>query len=231
LKALSNAQDGGSLEEFGLLYRMKTTCNATEEDIICHCSDFVFDITDPVSLTYLWSFLLLGKNIEVQDKLMAEINSVCNNERPIVFADLDRMPYLNGITKEVQRLRPVSPLILRKLEESWKIGGYEIPQGYTVGLSTFVTQHSAEYFPDPEKMMPERWMTQDGSKVTGESAYHPFGIGKRVCGGKLVVLMMLKLFIANMVQNFVIKSQGVNFMLKNILYPDGEIHVELEPRK
>lgn len=39
---------GGSLEEYGLLHRLKNVCNASDEEIRLHCTDFCTDISDPV---------------------------------------------------------------------------------------------------------------------------------------------------------------------------------------
>lgn len=43
-----------------------------------------------------------------------------------------------------------------------------------------------EYFPDPEKFLPERWLRKDGTRNTDINpwVYQPFGFGPRSCVGK-----------------------------------------------
>jgi hypothetical protein len=48
LDLMRKTENGGSVEEFGLLHRLKNVCHASDEEARLHCTDFTFDISDPV---------------------------------------------------------------------------------------------------------------------------------------------------------------------------------------
>jgi cytochrome P450 len=52
----------------------------------------------------------LIQNPDVQRKAHAEIDAVIGHDRSPVWADLDRLPYINMIVKEGHRWRPILPL-------------------------------------------------------------------------------------------------------------------------
>lgn len=60
--------------------------------------------------------------------------------------------------------------------------GILFPKGMNVSVFPFAYQRNPEYFPEPEKFVPERFETFNG-KFT--FAYTPFSAGPRNCIGNL----------------------------------------------
>lgn len=53
------------------------------------------------------NIMFLATHPEVQEKAQREIDAVCGAERLPTFSDFKKMPYINCIIKESQRIRPV----------------------------------------------------------------------------------------------------------------------------
>jgi cytochrome P450 len=82
------------------------------------------------------------------------------------------------------------------------IDGHQIPKGIAVGVNIYSLHHTEEYFPDPFKFSPERWLASgNGTEPSAEQrrtreAFCPFSIGHRSCAGKPVAYLEASLTLA-----------------------------------
>lgn len=93
--------------------------------------------------------------------------------------DLDGDEYLDAVTKETLRIRPVIFSSGRLLKEPVEIGGYLLPAGAIVNPGIGLVHQNAELYPDPERFDPDRMIGATLSPTT----YLPFGGGNRRCIG------------------------------------------------
>ncbi len=87
--------------------------------------------------------------------------------------------YLTATIQETLRLRPVIVLVIRKLTEPVRIGGYEIPAGASVNPCIHLIHRDPEIYPEPERFLPERFL----DRPPGTYTWIPFGGGVRRCLG------------------------------------------------
>ena len=87
--------------------------------------------------------------------------------------------YLDALAKEALRIRPVIPAVTRRLTRPVQVGRYHFPAGVTLLPMITLMHSSPEFFPDPERFIPERFL--DGQSDT--YAWIPFGGGRRRCIG------------------------------------------------
>jgi cytochrome P450 len=88
-------------------------------------------------------------------------------------------PYVDAVIKETLRLRPVLPIVLRKLKAPMEIGGWELPEGVSVTPSIYLLHRRPDLYPDPLAFRPERFLEQPAGTYT----WIPFGGGVRRCLG------------------------------------------------
>jgi cytochrome P450 len=87
--------------------------------------------------------------------------------------------YVDAVIKETLRIRPVVPIVVRRLQRPFRVLGRDLPAGTVVAPCIYLTQRRPDDYPEPERFRPERFL--DGSPDT--YAWLPFGGGVRRCVG------------------------------------------------
>jgi cytochrome P450 len=87
--------------------------------------------------------------------------------------------YLDGVVKEALRIRPVVPVVARRLTEPATVCGYTIPAGTILMVSIYLAHNDPRTYPEPEEFRPERFL----AGVPEGAAWIPFGGGVRRCLG------------------------------------------------
>jgi cytochrome P450 len=96
--------------------------------------------------------------------------------------------YLDAVGKEVLRLKPVLPVVARRLREPVTIGGYDLPAGADVAPCIYLVHHREDVYPEPDAFRPERFLGVKGGTYT----WLPFGGGVRRCIGASFALFELQ---------------------------------------
>ncbi|XP_063680877.1 cholesterol 24-hydroxylase-like [Bolinopsis microptera] len=161
------------------------------------------------STTLLWCLGELVRNPAVMDKLVDEIDEVWigsnvdSTTNPSVIGDtLKQMTYLEAFVKEVLRYHPPVQFILRKTGQQVKLCGYNLPAGTTLLSSQYVLHHFEQYWSDPDKFEPERFLTTSPKPYT----YIPFFLGPRKCIGKNFAILELKCILCELLSRFEVEK-------------------------
>lgn len=137
-----------------------------------------------------WALYWIGYLPEVQDKLLAELDSLDPNSDPSAIA---RLPYLTAVCQETLRLYPVVlnafPRIVKKPME---LMGYQLEPGTIVLASIYLAHQREDIYPDPKQFKPERFLERQFSPYE----YLPFGGGNRRCIGLAFAQFEMKLVLA-----------------------------------
>ncbi|KAF8994953.1 cytochrome P450, partial [Cyathus striatus] len=127
--------------------------------------------------------LMMTRNPDIQKKAQAEIDSVVGTQRLPIMSDIDALPYLNCITKEVLRMTSVIPVMPHSLDEDDIYDGYLIPKGAWVMVNTWAIFHDPNNYRNPFEFNPERFSPSHGSAAELDPEVLCFGIGRRSCPG------------------------------------------------
>jgi cytochrome P450 len=80
------------------------------------------------------------------------------------------------------------------------INGHHVSAGVDCGKGIYRIHHQADYFPQPYKCLPERWIlsgsNSEAAAEMGQSIWAPFSMGPRGCVGKTVAIMQLSISLA-----------------------------------
>ncbi|KAL3684718.1 hypothetical protein R1sor_002740 [Riccia sorocarpa] len=151
--------------------------------------------------TMMWTLILLAKHPQCLTKLREEHLHIKMRigERQLTLEVID----------ETLRLVNVAPMLFRTVLQDVDFSGYRFPKGWRVLPWLRAPHMDPEYFPQPEKFIPERW---DDKNVKFE-AFRPFGGGARTCVGNDFARLQVSVFLHHV-------SVGYKWALLN---PDAKV--------
>ncbi len=153
---------------------------------------------ETTAMNMTWTWYLLMEHPDVMARLKAEVDAALG-DRPAAMADLANLKYAEMVIKESMRLYPPAASVGREPIHDLELGGYTIPKGALLTLSTYGMHHNPKVFPNPEVFDPERFSPENEKRIP-RYGYLPFGAGPRVCIGNSFALMEARLILATMVQ-------------------------------
>ncbi|CAG2115383.1 unnamed protein product, partial [Medioppia subpectinata] len=206
----------------------------SDDDFVTNSMIFLtagFDTTSS-----LLSFLCyeLAINELCQQRLYEEINKFSDD---INYETISQMPYLEACVAETLRLYNPITTVGRIADEEYTVGdtGLTIPVGMFVAFDLHVLHHSPEYYPDPMRWDPERFLPENRHKLVPKT-YMPFGTGPRNCVGMRFALMEAKTAIVQLIRRFQFRrSVNTTIPLKFkkfnfILDAEKDIKIEMQIR-
>jgi cytochrome P450 len=116
----------------------------------------------------------------------------------------DQDEYADAVVRETLRLRPVLPIVLRKLAAEMEIGGYSLPPGTWVAPCAYLIHRREEIYPEPERFLPERFLGRQPDTY----AWMPFGGGVRRCLGASFAQLEMKQVLRTVVANVELRPAG-----------------------
>ena len=147
-----------------------------------------------------WTWYLLSRHPDVEARLLDQTRRVLGG-RPPAMTDLPDLPYSDMVVREAMRLYPPAPGFAREPIEDVSIGGYLVPKGSLVSVSTYALQRDPRFFQDPEWFDPDRFAPGWEERIP-RYAYLPFGGGPRTCIGNGFAMIEARLVLSTVTQRF-----------------------------
>lgn len=168
-------------------------------------SDLYAAGSDTTATAVLNFFLFMALHPEVQRHAQQEIDRVTRGERLPVYADLNDLPYVLAIVKEVHRWHPVGPMGFphcAAADDEYK--GFLIPKGAILITNVWNIFHNPAKYPNPSAFMPERHLERGAEDqlsaekggVNEDPMKIDFGFGLRQCPGRHLAQNTLLLTVA-----------------------------------
>ena len=143
-----------------------------------------------------WALYWIHHLPEVREKLLQELDALGENPDPNAIL---KLPYLNAVCQETQRLYPVVMLALNRVVKSpLKIMGYCLEPGTLVIPCIYLTHHREDLYPEPKQFKPERFLERQFATYE----YFPFGGGNRRCIGMAFAQFEMKVVLATVLSRW-----------------------------
>ncbi|KAG4426254.1 hypothetical protein IFR04_000720 [Cadophora malorum] len=189
--------------------------------IVDQMSEILLAGSETTSGTIACLFLEIARNPEVKKKLLDSL-PVRGIQDPIIDSrEIRNDPsyrYLNACIKENLRLHPIASEMGRRTGKEWiTLMGYDLPPHTVVSASYRQLHRNGEFWPQPLRFWPERWLDGDereGAPEPDMTAYYPFSGGKHSCIGINFAWAEMRMVAANFLSRFDIDEvpgQDVDF--------------------
>ncbi|KAH6643447.1 cytochrome P450 [Truncatella angustata] len=204
-----------------------TEHSLSQTEIILNIALFISAGTDTTATALTgWAYFVCT-NPNVYQRLISEIRGALGTDDDIKWDKVRKLPYLEATIHESLRLFPPSPASQQRVvpRGGATINGLHVPEGITVAVPPWVSTHSRLHFKEPDAFRPERWLGEDKDYINDHlSASLPFGTGPRVCIGRNLAYMEMRLITAHLLWKFDLEIDRGDFGKKNDVWGlDGKM--------
>lgn len=206
----------------------------TDEEIIGCIITLQFASADTTKNLMTNILYFLGTNMNFQPHLLGEILKHGLNKDDCGYENLDGSEYLNNFLKECLRLfGPGVQSFDREVIKDFKLGKYTLKKGTIVVVPFNANGVSEKYFDNPYHFDPDRF-TSENMKKLDKMAYHPFGFGRRGCFGKNLGVLISKLLVVHLLEEYQIEFDGEQcrhpYFMVSITYGVSECQLYVQHR-
>ena len=110
----------------------------------------------------------------MQEKLAEELARIHPTD-DVDYDDIGNSTYLDAVVKENMQMHLALNRVLRVALEDVDLGKFKVQKGQVCGVSLFNVHHNPEFYPEPYKFRPERFLNGE----VDENLYMPFSLGPR----------------------------------------------------
>jgi cytochrome P450/nitrite reductase/ring-hydroxylating ferredoxin subunit len=203
----------------------------SDEELIGNALTMLLAGEDTTANSLAWAIHLL---IDAPDEVAAlrrELDAAGIRGVPADLERVGKLTYAGAITSETMRLRPVAPLIFLEALNDEVLGGVAIPRGVQFCLLTRAPGRRADNFVAPTEFRPARWIAPTGAHDPAVNL--PFGSGPRICPGRSLALVEMKVVLATMLSCFDLERVGAAGDVREVfnftMRPEG-LKVRVRPR-
>lgn len=164
---------------------------------------------DTTANTLAWMIYLLQRNPQALARAQEEVRRVAPDPAAFTPDQMGELDYLEACALETMRLKPVAPFLPLEAIHDTSIADIRVPAGTLVWNVLRYDSVDERHFPNPAAFNPRRWLDAtdpaDGASSAKRIAM-PFGAGPRVCPGRYLALLEMKMAMAMLLGSFEIES-------------------------
>ncbi|NXY33318.1 CP3AC protein, partial [Pomatorhinus ruficollis] len=206
----------------------------SDEEVLAQALIFVFAGYETTSSTLSYIAYNLAIHADVQQRLQDEVDAHLPNKAVPTYDAIAQMEYLDMVVNESIRLYPAGGRLERVCKKTVELNGVTIPEGMVVVIPAFVLHRDPQYWPEPDEFRPERFSKENKENIDPYT-FLPFGAGPRNCIGMRFALLVVKVAVVVLLQNFSFrpcKDTPIPLILdsKGFLQPKKPIVLKMVPR-
>ena len=146
-----------------------------------------FETTSSCLTTFCYNLAL---NVDIQEKLHEEILEIVADGE-IDNENIKDMHYLEAAILENLRICPPVITQERICKKDAEVKGLKIKKGTYMKMAIYAAQHDEEFFPEPKKFKPERFLKENAETLIPYT-FLAFSGGPRVCLGQRFAMTEMK---------------------------------------
>ncbi len=177
-----------------------------------------------------WICLELARHPDVLQQARSEQQHLGNQE--ITLEQLGKMPYLEQVFSEIERLHPPVAGGFRGVVKPFEFQGYQVPAGWLAQYSILLTHRDPAIYAKPHHFDPERFNPDRPDAKRQPFSLIGFGGGPRICLGLAFAKLELKIILALLLRHYtweLLPSQNLEPVLIPTRRPKDGLRVRFSP--
>ena len=195
----------GNLLEAMLVAADKPDSGVNDGDVAGNVLTMLLAGEDTTANTLAWMIHLLQRHPAALARAQDEVRRLAPDPAAFSPEQMGTLDFLEACAQETMRLKPVAPNLPLEAIRDTTVAGVVVPANMLVWA---VLRHDSvddKHFPDAAQFKPERWL--DGylpqqAAASAKRVAMPFGGGPRVCPGRYLALLEIKMAMAMLLGQF-----------------------------
>ena len=180
----------------------------TDKEVYANVVTLLLAGEDTTAHTLAWTMYCIAERPELQAQLQAAARDALGDSRIApAYEETERLALFEGAAFEALRFKPIVPLIFLETKHEILLGDTILPAGTPVFLSLRPAMSADEHFADAKQFNPERWTTgrHEPGQAHNARAFMQFGAGPRVCPGRQLAALEIRMVLSMLARNFSIE--------------------------
>ncbi len=190
---------------------------------------FLFASYETTAATVTWLITELLLHPDLLERVRAEVHSE-EQGAPVTLDEFKNKPLLDAIINETLRLYPQVMQFIRGIAADDTFAGVAMPQGWNAMIIPAYTHRRPDYFADPDKFDPDRFLAPREEHKATPYAFIGFGGGGHACLGEGVARVEIKTVLTSMLRRFpslrLLPNQDLSQVYIPLSRPKSNVYVE-----
>jgi len=199
----------GNLLEAMIVAAEQDNSGVNDHDVAGNVLTMLLAGEDTTANTLAWMLYLLRRNPQTLARVREEVRREAPDAAALTPEQIGKLDYLEACALETMRLKPVAPFLPLEAIHDTSIAGIRVPAGTMVWNVLRFDSVDQRHFANPTAFDPQRWLDATDSTHGASSAKRiamPFGAGPRICPGRYLALLEIKMAMAMLLGRFDIES-------------------------
>lgn len=201
----ARAERPGNLLESMICAAAEGNSGVDDAAVIGNVTTMLLAGEDTTANTLAWMLYLLKKHPSALAKARDEVLRVAPDPAAFSIEQMDALDYVDACAQETMRLKPVGPFLPLEALRDTTVGDVRVRKGALVWCVMRRDSVDERYFPNAGEFQPDRWL-QQGEGAVDKQISMPFGSGVRMCPGRYLAMLEIKIAVAMLLSSFDIAS-------------------------
>ena len=173
----------------------------TDADVAGNVLTMLLAGEDTTANTLAWMIYLLYRHPPALARARDEVSRV----RLDRYEEVSALPFIDACINETMRLKPVAPILMLQPTRDTEIAGVQVPKKTLVMCLMRAGAIDERRFADAKAFEPARWLS--GAQASSPKRVSmPFGAGPRLCPGRYLAILEMKMVMAMLLLRYEIES-------------------------
>lgn len=223
-----------NLIEAFLAVRDQPDSEFTDDDVYGNVFTTLLVGPDSTANVFAWATYFLSNDATARAALRAEADAQLGvRSLPDDFGDIGRLHYMDAVAQETMRLKPSGPILFLEARKDAQVGAVKVPAGTPILALTRLGGMSPDHFSGPERFDPSRWIESANADTPANASpakrvVMPFGAGARLCPGRYLALVQIKMLGAMLARNFELAQVPGAPVQERFKFSMGPVHLRIK---